>query len=171
MTTETSIRFNRLPPLVAVQEFMSQGGQTTSVRNPKQALMYIGLMCEELGEGLTVLAEAAVATSDKTTLERVAGELKRLSLSMRQGMHLGDMMRADQCELLDATLDTAWVAMGAALSMSTNAHGAWREVARANFDKYPGGQATRDAGGKIMKPADWRGPDLSPFVHDYSDHD
>lgn len=37
----------------------------------------------------------------------------------------------------------------------------WAEVCRSNLDKFPGGVCTRNAKGKVQKPADWRPPDIA----------
>jgi len=162
-------QYSRLPPVSAVREFMRIGGQTTNQFNPTQSTFYIGLMCEELAETLLCVAEGAVSEGGRSDLVAVIASLKKLSMDLRGGMHMGDVMRATHTELLDGMIDCAWVAFGAALSTSINAAGAWNEVARANFDKYPGGNVIRAADGKILKPVGWRGPDLLPFVEQMND--
>jgi predicted HAD superfamily Cof-like phosphohydrolase len=168
-STPIQQRYHRLPPVSAVREFMRIGGQTTNEFNPQQATMYIGLMCEELAETLRVVAEGGVDTNGKSELTDVAERLESLSMALRQGFYMGNVIRSTHTDLLDGMIDAAWVAFGGALSVSINAVAAWNEVARANFDKYPGGKATRDSGGKVLKPAGWRGPDLLPFVAQLND--
>jgi predicted HAD superfamily Cof-like phosphohydrolase len=163
------VPYHRLPHLHAVREFMRLGGQTTDEFNAQQATMYLGLMCEELAETLGVVAEGAIDGNGRADIAALVTRLKSMSMALRQGIHMGDVMRCTHTELLDGMLDTAWVSFGAAISTSISAASAWQEVARANFDKFPNGQALRDAGGKVMKPAGWRGPDLLPFVAQMND--
>lgn len=160
---------NGEPPVSArcisdVKRFMTIAGQTTMGGNVAQTTLYIGLMCEELGEVLREVASGGVDSAGRTELTECADKLKALSLAMRNGIFMGNVQRADGTELLDGMLDTAWVALGAAISLSLDPTGAWREVLRANMDKFPGGVAQRDAGGKVVKPAGWCGPDLRQFL-------
>lgn len=165
------VPYHQLPQMTAVRKFMQIGGQTVNEFNPQQATLYVGLICEEVAEMLEVVAGGALDTAGACELYETADSLKRLSSAFKQGFHMGALMRSTHTDLLDGALDTAWVAFGTALSLSLNAGGAWCEVARANFDKYPGGNVLRDANGKIQKPVGWRGPDLLPFVAQLNDQD
>jgi predicted HAD superfamily Cof-like phosphohydrolase len=51
------------------------------------------------------------------------------------------------------------------LSQGANVEGAAAEVSRANLAKFPNGVAVRDANGKVVKPEDWKAPDLKPFIY------
>jgi predicted HAD superfamily Cof-like phosphohydrolase len=167
----TSFPYHLLPQMTAVMQFMEMGGQTVNQFNPQQATMYLGLQCEELAEQLEVVAQGSLDNAGSRDLYQAAEMLKRLSSAFKQGFHMGAVMRCTHTDLLDGALDTAWVAFGTALSISLHADAAWREVARANFDKYPDGKVIRDANGKIQKPVGWRGPDLLPFVAQLNDKD
>jgi len=154
------------PPnlLMMVQTFMKIGGQTTDRFNPQQTTLYIGLCLEELGEMLACIAVGELTPSDASRMSGAALFCQELAKEFKAGNHMGAITRADREELLDGFVDLAWVGLGGATSLSCDAGGAVAEVARANLDKYPGGVATRDANGKIQKPASWRGPNLQPFV-------
>jgi len=147
-----------------VERFMGVAGQSTVGQNMLQTTLYIGLMCEELAELLREMSLGGIDSAGRNELTECSERLRALSLAMRGGMFMGNVARADDTELLDGMLDTAWVALGAAISFSHNPAGAWREVVRANMDKFPGGKAVLDAGGKVVKPQGWRGPDLSEFL-------
>lgn len=166
-----AVPYNHLPQMTAVRKFMEMGGQTVNEFNAQQATMYIGLQCEELAEQLECVASGSLDNAGARDLYQASEMLKRLSSAFKQGFHMGAVMRCTHTDLLDGALDTAWVAFGTALSLSLNAGGAWCEVARANFDKYPNGNVLRDANGKIQKPLGWRGPDLLPFVAQLNDRD
>ena len=163
------VPYHLLPQMTAVRKFMEMGGQTTNEFNAQQATLYVGLMCEELAEVLECVAQGSLDNAGGRDLYEAARRLKNLSSEFKQGFHMGAVMRCTHTDLLDGALDTAWVAFGTALSLSLNAGAAWCEVARANFDKYPGGHVLRDANGKIQKPVGWRGPDLLPFVAQLND--
>lgn len=169
--TGTTVPYHLMPQIPAVKRFMEIGGQTVNQFNPQQATMYIGLQCEELAEQLEVVAQGSLDNAGSRDLYEAAEMLKRLSSAFKQGFHMGSVMRCTHTELLDGALDTAWVAIGTALSVSLHAGAAWCEVARANFDKYPNGNVLRDANGKIQKPVGWRGPNLLPFVAQLNDKD
>ena len=148
----------------AVGIFMNIAGQPIGRFNAEQAAKQIGFMCEELAETLECVKGGCIDKGSSYELSEAVLSLKRVAKLMKDGMHTGSVSRCDRLELLDGVLDTAWVAVGAAHAMSHNVRGAFEEIARANFDKFPNGKVTRDEGGKVVKPRDWRGPDLTPFV-------
>lgn len=149
----------------AVKTFMRIGGQSVTGYNPDQATLYVGLQLEEIAEGLQVISEGCVDNEARTRLMNVCIALSTLSGEFKRGMHRGDIMRCNLSDLLDSQIDSAWVALGGAMSVSTDAIGAINEVVRSNMDKFPGGVVTRHpVSGKILKPAGWTAPDLTPFV-------
>lgn len=158
-----------VPPAInqirAVRRFMQCGGQMTDVTDIKQTGFYIGMQLEELAEELREVAGGAVEPLNPH--DDIVQTINWMEMLARQfkadGFH-GMVLRANREKLLDGFIDSIVVSSGAALSYSHDAEGAFREVNRANMDKFPGGVATRDANGKILKPAGWKEPDLSPFV-------
>lgn len=148
----------------AVRQFMELGGQRVNRFDAKQAALYTGLQLEELVEKLSVIKQGTVTLQDERTIEEAIEVMSRLADRFKAGLHMGDVLRSDRCELLDADIDLAWVSIGAAYSTSCDTEGAIAEVIRANMDKFPGGVVIRDENGKIRKPAAWRPPNLMPFV-------
>jgi hypothetical protein len=69
-------------------------------------------------------------------------------------------------EELDACLDLIWVILGYCHAKGYDVEGAWREIVRSNMDKVDPatGKVRKREDGKVLKPADWRGPDLQPFI-------
>ena len=72
----------------------------------------------------------------------------------------------DRVEILDALIDIIVVAVGAINSMGANGEGAWNEVMRSNFAKInpETGKVQKRADGKVLKPTDWKAPELKPYV-------
>ena len=126
----------------------------------RQAAFYTGMQCEELAEKL-----AAVFGSEDTRVS----VLQALGGSLKKGLFdnkFAELTEAQKLKLLDGDLDQLWVTLGSLAAQGVDAEGAWNEVARANWDKFPGGVVTRDAAtGKVQKPEGWRAPDLKPFLH------
>jgi predicted HAD superfamily Cof-like phosphohydrolase len=139
-------------------KWFQTAGQITDppAPNPRQLAFYTGMQCEELSEKLTALQ------IDASELRELADSLKKGALDAR---FIG-LCAATQQELLDADLDITWVTIGSMAAQGADAEGAWNEVARANWDKFPGGIATRHPEtGKVIKPEGWRAPNLAPFLH------
>ena len=69
-------------------------------------------------------------------------------------------------EELDACLDLIWVILGYCHAKGYNVEGGWQEVVRSNMDKVDPttGKVRKREDGKVLKPADWKGPDLQPFI-------
>lgn len=163
MITDPNVMPN-LPMLV--KSCMDISGQKTNTFDPRQATMYLGLCFEELGELVAAVATGCITETERLQTLELADGLKIVAGNFKSGMQTGDLGRAalGSEEVLDGAIDLAWVALGLVFSMSPNAGGAIAEVARANLDKFPNGVAVRDANGKWVKPLNWRGPDLSPFM-------
>lgn len=158
-----------IPPALnqirAVRLFMQAGGQHTDVMDIKQTGFYIGMELEELAEQLREVAAGKVTPlNPHDDIVQTINWMEMLAKQFKENAFYGDLMRADREKLLDGFIDSIVVTSGAALSYSHDAEAAFREVNRANMSKFPNGVATRDANGKIMKPAGWTGPNLTPFV-------
>lgn len=160
----TTLICDSFDPMLAVRTFMEKGGQSVDRFDARQITLYTGLQCEELAEKLLVIAGGALTSAGRGELLKVVEMLNDMSERFKSGMHLGDVLRSDHAALLDADIDLAWVSMGAAYSVSSDAPGAFTEVAKANHAKFPNGVPLRNAQGKIVKPEGWRSPDLEPFV-------
>lgn len=155
---------HRLNLQAAVRTFMETAGDRTDQFNARQITLYTGLQLEEMAEKLEAILAGAVSEDSRFELRRAISVLTELSEQFKKGIHLGDVLRGDRVALLDADIDLAWCSLGAAFSTSNDTDAAIGEVIRSNLDKFPGGVATRDVNGKILKPADWRGPQLELLV-------
>ena len=74
--------------------------------------------------------------------------------------------KGDKVESLDALLDIIVVAIGAVHSMNVDGEGAWREVMGSNLakiDRQTGKVKLREDG-KVLKPFDWRKPELEKYI-------
>lgn len=72
----------------------------------------------------------------------------------------------DKVEQLDALIDILVVTVGAIHSMGADGEGAWNEVMATNFAKIDPttGKVIKREDGKILKPDDWKAPELTPFL-------
>lgn len=139
-----------------VRRFAELAGCTTDQFNARQTALYIGLQLEEMAEKL----EAIFGCRDMMVRLLIS-----VSSLFKRGDYDSDVAKANRECLLDADIDLAWVTVGSALSQGADVLGALREVARANLDKINVGVVKKDANGKVIKPAGWRGPDMSQFIN------
>ena len=72
----------------------------------------------------------------------------------------------NRTEQLDALIDILVVTIGAIHSAGFDAQGAWNEVMDTNFAKIDPstGKVKKRADGKVLKPADWKEPELNPYL-------
>lgn len=72
----------------------------------------------------------------------------------------------DKVEILDALIDIIVVTVGAINSMGANGSGAWDEVMQTNFAKIDPqtGKVKKRIDGKVLKPDNWKSPNLKPYV-------
>jgi predicted HAD superfamily Cof-like phosphohydrolase len=72
----------------------------------------------------------------------------------------------DNVEQLDALIDILVVTIGAIHSFGADGEGAWKEVMDTNFAKIDPvtGKVTKREDGKILKPSDWKGPELNQYL-------
>lgn len=72
----------------------------------------------------------------------------------------------DRIEQLDALVDILVVTIGAIRAGGMNAEGAWKEVMDTNFAKInqTTGKVIKREDGKVLKPAGWKAPELTPFL-------
>lgn len=141
--------------------WFADAGQQPEVPTPnaRQVAFYIGTQIEELSEKLTCVFGAPVAGWNDLAKAFKAGEYDEF---------VAGTLEEDPKELLDADIDLLWVSLGAARAQGADVLGAWGEVSRANQEKrWPedGTFHLDPAPSKVIKPEDWRAPDLTPFVH------
>jgi predicted HAD superfamily Cof-like phosphohydrolase len=72
----------------------------------------------------------------------------------------------DKVEQLDALVDILVVTMGAIRAAGWDGEGAWKEVMDTNFAKIDPetGKVRKREDGKVLKPADWKAPDLVRYL-------
>lgn len=72
----------------------------------------------------------------------------------------------DNIEQLDALVDILVVTIGAIHSLGSNCQGAWDEVMSTNFAKIDNetGKVRKREDGKVLKPENWKAPNLKPFI-------
>ena len=72
----------------------------------------------------------------------------------------------DKVEQLDALIDILVVTMGAVRAAGWDGEAAWQEVMNTNFAKIDKetGKVIKRADGKVLKPLDWKAPQLAQFI-------
>ena len=91
-----------------------------------------------------------------------------LSLIDEEVGELVDAVAAnDRVEQLDALVDILVVTMGAIRAAGWDGEAAWKEVMDTNFAKIDPntGKVRKREDGKVMKPANWKAPELAQFVN------
>jgi predicted HAD superfamily Cof-like phosphohydrolase len=98
-----------------------------------------------------------IPTFDNSNLTK----LRRDLLAEEYAEYKNAESKADQIEIVDSLLDIIVVAWGTLLTYvgEDKAKAAAAEVARSNLDKVRVDPIKR-ADGKILKPSDWRAPDI-----------
>lgn len=127
--------------------------------DPRQVAFYLGMKLEELAEQLNLVFDGNDYLVAR--LNKRADDLKRGEYDA----YVERALKTDPQTYLDGDLDQIWVSIGSARAQGADVQGAYAEIARANYDKFPGGVVNKDANGKVIKPEGWRGPDLTNFIH------
>lgn len=122
--------------------------------------LYTALTVEEVKEVLESIVHPS--PSIEAEVFRAIGVLDGVSYSLRHR----EGMPATREELLDAALDTAWVALCLAYTLAGDKlPEAWAELHRSNvIDKQVDGAFRKDASGKVLKPEGWRPPNFAQFL-------
>ncbi len=73
----------------------------------------------------------------------------------------------DKVEMLDALIDIMVVTIGAVHSMGSHGDGAWNAVHATNLAKIDAktGMVRKREDGKVLKPVDWKAPNLLPYLN------
>jgi hypothetical protein len=148
----------------AVRGFMQLAEQTTDKFNARQACMYVGLMLEEMSEAIAAISTGAITPSETMRLKDFADLMHQWAAEFKAGRQVGNILRCNHSDLIDAQFDAAWVSAAACFSTSIEAEGAFRHGTFTNLDKFRGGVCIKDENGKVRKPADWKAPDFEPYV-------
>ena len=109
-------------------------------------------------------------SASEQTVGKLNNDQLRLYLNLvtEEYQELQDAVTAgDRVETLDALLDLIVVAAGAVHSIGCDAEGAWKEVMGSNLSKIDRvtGKVKLREDGKVLKPLDWRGPDLKKYLN------
>lgn len=130
------------------------------VGHHERTQLYAALCIEESKEILESITHPSETM--RKEIIRGIGVMDGVSYSLRQVGY----MEADKAELLDAALDTAWVALCLAYTIAGDSlPQAWAELHRSNVvDKQVDGSFIKDETGKVRKPASWTPPNFAQFV-------
>jgi hypothetical protein len=146
-------------PIASITEWMDGAGH-----GPESLPLYFALTLEEGGQEMLDPVSLLHPNDRVEPTERLGLMLKNLSRMIRNGDVRLDV--ANRAELLDAALDTAWVALCLARTLTGDRLGeAWAELHRSNVtDKQQDGVFVKDASGKVCKPNGYRGPNFAQFL-------
>lgn len=152
MKTSAAMRFL----MDDVAEFHEAAGQVDPVEpvtSPEPAL--VRLRAKLIGEEvIETMAGMFVPEADVKELVRVwCEQVDR------------NVVKFDILQVADGIADLIYVAIGTALAFGIRLDRVWREVQRANMDKFLGGIKKR-IDGKILKPIGWKPPDIHAAVFD-----
>lgn len=151
--------------IAKTRQWFATSGQIPEGAAPSQreAAFYTGMQLEEVAEKLEAVFGPGDYAAELIGVLQATGELFKKGAYDK---HVGEALVARSHAMLDADCDLVWVSVGAAAAQGADVTGAYSEVNRANWDKFPGGVVTRDpATGKVIKPQGWVGPKLLQFVH------
>lgn len=107
----------------------------------------------------TVPSDERVYLRANLMIEEFFETLTSLYPNLGYEIAFGGKTDVDMIALADGLADLIYVAVGTALEFGIPLDKVWAEVQRSNMDKVRGGIRRRDDG-KILKPADWQGPDI-----------
>jgi len=171
-------------PISSVVSWMMIAKQLQRMRRFDSKLLQfqLGLMMEEMSELVTEFEGSDVFTPELLIeLKKAAEKLKNKDTPDFVNSVFNNQ-QAKAAKLLDHLLDIVWVTIGATAAGGYATPDAWKEVARANFEKFSlcdapdplnpdcptcqgsGMYANRDENGKVVKPAGWREPVLAPYL-------
>ncbi len=140
-------------PIESVEEWIEGVGHQFHTE------LYTSLVLEEAKEML----ESLQCPSLSVELRRAIGVLDGASFSIRKEPIDLD---ANPVELLDASLDLAWVSLCLAYTLVGPRLGsAWAELHRSNIsDKQVDGRFQKAPSGKVLKPEGWKPPNFEQFL-------
>lgn len=144
-------------PIESVDAWCSGVGHGPEARN-----LYLALILEETAEMLDAIEIIRRDVAGGANSYTVAPLLKELSKAIRAG----DEVLVLPGATLDAALDTAWVSLCLARTLTgEKLPAAWAELHRSNVtDKQVDGAFIKDASGKIQKPDGWQPPNFAQFL-------
>ena len=132
--------------------------------NADRVGFYTGMQLEEMAETIKCIAMGHVVNSEREQMLQFSVLMDIWGKEFKAGKHYGAVLRADREELLDGAIDGLVVAAGSLVYQTPQYKGAVEHVLGCNDAKIVDGVVIRDANGKLVKPAGWVKPDLSPYV-------
>ena len=137
-----------------IEMFMRAAGQLPPFDERRQVMLYTGLQLEEMAEKLGALG-----------LHQLASELDRMATLVKKGQ-FDDLYRPNYVECLDADIDIVWVSLSSSLIQGSDVDGAFEEIGLSNYPGklWPDGTIHKNEFGKVVKPTNWKAPNLLPFV-------
>jgi predicted HAD superfamily Cof-like phosphohydrolase len=102
---------------------------------------------KQLSDKARTFTTSEAALRSRLILEETAELLEALSQNDLEGV-------------ADALVDLDYVVLGSGVTWGVNMNELHDEVHRANMAKFPGGKATLDENGKVIKPKGWKAPDV-----------
>jgi predicted HAD superfamily Cof-like phosphohydrolase len=151
-----------------VIEFNEIAGNKNEFSVRKSAL-YCGLIAEEFSEKLDSLnVDTNNMTDDEVKLIDTISSLKQLSVDMKWGVYDQLFEKLDRVESVDADIDLAVVALGAAIVAGADVQGACHNVADSNLSKFPivNGERVvyKNESGKVIKPDSYTPASIAQFL-------
>jgi hypothetical protein len=140
-----------------VREFMLTSGMTVDQFNARQIVAHTALQLEEIAQKIFTIADGSIDSRDKATLCNFARHANTIAHRFKLKLHLGDVMRCEHCELVDADFNLAFVSLGALYSVSTDGDKAIDAGCSFNFAQFVTDSVVHNNAG-------WRKPDFSKFV-------
>lgn len=110
--------------------------------------------------GLTVADSPQIPENDVFNLHKGLIDEEDVELNLAFGYDAEGRCRLrepDMVKIADALADSIYVRIGAALAFGIPIHAIWEVVQESNMSKV-GGPIRED--GKVMKPSDWKAPDI-----------
>ena len=132
--------------------------------------LYIGLIAEEFGELLeSIPLPNGIENNDADQLRQMIDSLDVLSSKMKSGVYDHLIKNIDRVEAVDAHIDIAVVALGAAFVTGADVDGACHNVADSNLSKFPivNGEhiVLKNTAGKVIKPDTYTPASIAQFLN------
>lgn len=140
-----------------VREFMVTSGMSVDRFNAVQIVTHTALQLEEISQKIYAISAGSIDSRDRDMLRNFARYANTIAHRFKCKLHVGDVIRCEHCELVDADFNLAFVSLGALYSVSTNGDGAIDAGCSYNFTQFVSDAVVHNNGG-------WRKPDFSAFV-------
>lgn len=120
-----------------------------------------------LQQDQALFREIGVASTDLELCKKLIEEEVNVELLT----HLDELIKNNTLELrakvLDDIVDSVYVILNLCNALDLPFYAGWKEVQKANMNKFPGGQVIRRVDGKILKPQNWQAPNMWQVVYEW----